>query len=90
MAEGTKCQKPDEQDIILRLFKFEDVCIPEDSEYAPEGVITLKFTGDESKAKEYQQYILDGYLNREEILYSLITKIEKSFHWHPIGLKRIT
>ncbi|XP_060600279.1 ankyrin repeat domain-containing protein 31-like [Ruditapes philippinarum] len=77
MAEGTKCQKPDEQDIILRLLKFEDVCIPEKSEFAPEGVITLKFTGNESKTTEYQKYILDGYLNREEILYSLITKLER-------------
>ncbi|XP_045203691.2 protein PF3D7_1417600-like [Mercenaria mercenaria] len=77
MAEGTKCQKPDEQDIMLRLIKFEDLCIPEESEHEPHGVITLKFNGNDMETKEYQKYIIDGYLNREEILYSLITKIEK-------------
>lgn len=79
MAEGTKCQKPDEQDIILQLFKFENICFPEESEYTPDGMITLKFTGNDTETEEYKQYLMDGYLNREEILYSLTTKLEKEF-----------
>ena len=77
MAEGTKCQKPDELDIILHLAQFDNIFAPEMLEYAPDGFVGLKVNGNEDESKRFRKYIMDGYLDRDTILTDFMQKFER-------------
>ena len=77
MAEGTKCQQPDELDIVLHLVQFDNIVVPECLEYAPDGYVGLKPKGSEEDIKLYEKYMMDGYFDRDTILRRFMEMFEK-------------